>query len=130
MARIEDIRRRLEGWSRWVSERDSGGIGYPRKVSWLRIGSTGPGQSSSNSSAANDDAMLIDQAVRALRNANQTLGDTVMLHYGKSYDIKRVAAKMGKAESTVRRNLELADVKIQAWLIEYSERKNQHRIAA
>ena len=128
MARIEDIKHRLERWSRWVNERDSGGLGFARKVSWLRIGSTRPGQSTT--SLADTDAMTTDQAVRALEDASRILFDTVICFYGKGYDYKRTAREMRRAESTVRRNLELADVKIQAWLIEHEERKNQHRIAA
>jgi len=129
LARIDDIRRRLEGWARWVSERESGGVGYPRRVSWLRVGSGRAGPPGSHGSTANDDAMLIDRAVHALVASHQLLGDTVMLHYAKGYDVKRVASKMGRAESTVRRNLELADVKIQAWLIEQAEHANRNKIA-
>jgi len=120
----------LEGWARWISERDSGGVGYPRQVSWLRVGSGCAGQAAGQASTVNDDAMLIDRAVHALIKSHQILGDTVMLHYAKGYDIKRVACKMGRAESTVRRNLELADVKIQAWLIEHAEHASRKKVAA
>ena len=76
-----------------------------------------------------EDAQLTDQAVKAMAQSHKHLHDTVMLHYAKGYDIKRVACKMGRAESTVRRNLELADVVIQSWLIERQEHNARHRIA-
>ena len=63
-----------------------------------------------------------------MAKSHKHLHDTVMFHYAKGYDIKRVACKMGRAESTVRRNLELADVVIQSWLIERQEH-NAHRRA-
>ena len=122
MARIEDIKQRLERWSRWVNERGTSGVGYPRQSSFLRIAS-GVKVGSMVVTGVDEDATATDKAVHSLMGEHSHLHMTVMLHYAKGYDIKRVAAKMARAESTVRRNLELADVAIQAWLVDRQAEK-------
>jgi DNA-directed RNA polymerase specialized sigma24 family protein len=123
MARIEDIKNRLERWSRWVSERGAQAVGYPRQASFLRV-STGVKVGSVVATGVDEDASNTDKAVHSLLGAHSHLHMTVMLHYAKGYDIKRVAAKMARAESTVRRNLELADVAIQAWFVDRQQTNN------
>jgi hypothetical protein len=123
MARIEDIKSRLERWSRWVNERGASAIGYPRQSSFLRVGSSGKA-GSMVCSGIDDDAAQTDKAVQSLMGARSHLHMTVMLHYAKGLDIKRVAAKMARAESTVRRNLELADVALQAWFVDRQAEKD------
>lgn len=123
MARIDDIKQRLERWSRWVNERGASAVGYPRQSSFLRV-STGVKVGSMVVTGVDEDATITDKAVHSLMGAHSHLHMTVMLVYAKGYDIKRVAAKMARAESTVRRNLELADVAIQAWLVDRQQAKD------
>jgi hypothetical protein len=37
MARIEHIKHRLERWGAWIERSESGGTGYPKQSSFLRL---------------------------------------------------------------------------------------------
>lgn len=114
MARIDWVRQRLEAWARWARERESGSLGYPKKSSFLRVGS-GP----IGSQALSDgDASVTDTAVQALRFTHPHLHKTLMHYYVQGLDIKRVAKIMVKAESTIKANLEASDHAIAAWFQE------------
>lgn len=123
MARIEDIKQRLERWSRWVREQGTHSAGYPRQSSFLRI-TTGVPVGAVVFTGTDEDAVLTDKAVKSLMGLHPQLYKAVMLYYAKGYDIARVAAGMGKAESTVRRNLEQADVAIRAWFVDRADAKD------
>lgn len=123
MARIEDIKQRLERWSRWVREQGTLSAGYPRQSSFLRV-TTGVKVGAVVFTGTGEDAVLTDKAVKSLMGVHSHLHRVLMLYYAKGYDIARVAANMGRAESTVRRNLEQADVLIQAWFVDRAQEKS------
>jgi hypothetical protein len=117
MARIEGIRLRLERWSKWCSYREGQALGYPRQNILARKGVRGGGFGAASSASDLDlEASETNDAVESLRLRQSHLHLALTLHYAKGYPIHQVAAKMGRAQSTVKRNLEDADRALEAWL--------------
>lgn len=112
MARIDWVRQRLEAWARWAREREAGALGYPKKSSFLRVGSGG----AMGSQALSDgDASLTDTAVQSLRFTHPHLHKTLTHYYVQGLDIKRVANIMQRAESTIKAHLEASDHALALW---------------
>jgi hypothetical protein len=124
MARIDWVRDRLEAWARWARERESGALGYPKKSAFLRVGSGG----SMGSQALSDgDASLTDTAVQSLRFTRPHLHKTLTYYYVQGLDIKRVAALMHKAESTIKAHLDASDHALALWFHLREEAQAQAR---
>lgn len=124
MARIDWVRQRLEAWSRWSRSRESAALGYPTKSSFLRVGSSGTA-SGSAVPVTDIEASITDDAVTAMRFTHPHLWLTLKCHYIDGHEIKRVALRLCKAESTIKAHLEQADHRIAAWLDERSSKKLQ-----
>ncbi len=125
MARIDGIRVRLENWARWAARGDSGGLGYPRINMLARMGGIGSGWGSVMPIDVND-ASETDDAIKSLHAKQPHLYLVITLHYGQSLTITKVAGRLCKAESTIKRNLEDADHALQAWLVDKADaRRNQ-----
>lgn len=119
MARIEWVRYRLEGWSRWCMQQDSGGLGYPKQSAFARLG--GKGSRAESVIPLNSiEASETNEAVESLKMTQSHLYLVLTLTYAKCLPRHMVAKKMCRAESTVKRNLEDADHAIARWL---SDRK-------
>lgn len=122
MARIEGIRHRLENWARWCAKVDGGALGYPTTNSLARL--AGRGSSYETVVPTNDvEAAETNDAVKSLQFTRSHLFLVLTLHYAKGLEIHKVAREMGRAESTIKRNLEDADAAIQAWLVEKAEKQ-------
>lgn len=124
MARIDWVRQRLEAWSRWSRARESAALGYPTKVAFLRVGSSGTA-SGSAVPMGDIEASLTDDAVNAMRFTHPHLWLTLKCHYVDGHEIKRVAQRLCKAESTIKSHLEQADHRIAQWLTEKREAANK-----
>jgi hypothetical protein len=61
------------------------------------------------------DASLTDTAVQSLRFTHPHLHKTLQHYYVQGLDIKRVAALMHKAESTIKAHLEASDHALALW---------------
>lgn len=121
MARIDHIKHRLERWGAWIDQRDSGGTGYPKQSSFLRL--PGPIGMNCATLTANDlECSQTHDAVQSLRVPRPELYKVLELVYRKSLAYKMAALAMGKNESTVRLYLEQADKAIEMWLREKSGR--------
>jgi DNA-directed RNA polymerase specialized sigma24 family protein len=128
MARIEHIRQRLENWARWSQERDAGGSGYPRVNILAKVGGTdnwGRNSIPTNSIEASE----TDDAVRSLQLTRSHLYLTLTLHYAKGLPIHQVSTRLHKAESTIKRHLEEADLAIERWLQGRAEARRNARVA-
>lgn len=119
MARIEWIRHKLENWARWCAQGDSGGLGFPSQAAFSRM-APGGARSSDVVPTSSIDAAETNEAVQSLQLRQSHLYLVLMNHYAKGYDIHKVAAKLGRAESTIRRNLEEADLVLLRW---YEDRR-------
>jgi hypothetical protein len=111
MARIDWVRARLEAWARWARERESGSLGYPKKSSFLRVGSGAMG----SQALSDGDASLTDTAVQSLRFTHPHLHKTLQHYYIQGHDIKSTAKIMVKAESTIKAHLEASDHALALW---------------
>jgi DNA-directed RNA polymerase specialized sigma24 family protein len=115
MARLDWVRSRLENWSRWCQQQDSGGLGYPSMCAFARLGGRS-GRSEASIPIINIDASEIDQAVKSLQGRQSHLYLVLTLHYAQGLPRHLVAKRMGRTERTVRQNLEDADHAIARWL--------------
>ncbi|MES2685692.1 MAG: antiterminator Q family protein [Pseudomonadota bacterium] len=121
MARIDHIKHRLERWGAWIEQRDSGGTGYPKQSSFLRL--PGPIGGNAMTMTANDlECSQTHDAVKSLRERRPELYKTIEYVYRKNMAYKAVASAIGKNESTVRLYLDQADFAIDVWLREKSGR--------
>lgn len=122
MARIEGIRHRLENWARWCAKVEGGALGFPTTNTLARLAGRGSGYTTVV--PTNDvEAAETDEAVKSLQFVRSHLYLVLTLHYAKGLEIHKVAREMGRAESTIKRNLEDADAAIQAWLVEKAEKQ-------
>lgn len=119
MARIDWVRQKLENWARWCAQRDDGGTGYPSQTAFARLGGKGS-RSEAVIPILSIEAEQTDQAVRSLRLSQSHLYLVLTWHYAQNMTIQRVALRMGKAESTIKRNLEDADHALARW---FNDRK-------
>lgn len=114
MARLQWIKQRLDNWARWARERESGSLGYPKQSAFMRMTPSGGGFDAAVPTDSLD-ASLTDSAVQSLRFTHPHLFLTLRLHYVDGYEIKRVAQKMARAESTIKANLDAADHLLALW---------------
>jgi len=121
MARIEHIKHRLERWGAWLDQRDSGGTGYPKQSSFLRL--PGPIGMNCSTMTANDlECSQTHDAVQSLKVGRPHLHQCIELVYRKNMAYKFVAVALGKNESTVHSYLEQVDRAIDMWLRDRSEK--------
>jgi hypothetical protein len=126
MARIDWVRERLENWARWARDRETGSLGYPRQSPFVRLGPSG-GNMGSSVPVDSLDASLTDDAVNTLRFSHPHIHLTLKCHYIEGFEIKRVAVKLCRGESTIKAHLEQADHHIATWFREREEKKQKAR---
>lgn len=129
MARIEWVRTRLENWARWCAQQGNSGLGYPTQTAFARLGGKGTRSDVAIPILALE-AAETDQAVKALRWTQPHLYKMLTLLYAQGLPRHQVAIQMGKAESTVKRQLEDADHAIARWLQERKAQADDRRAAA
>ena len=115
MARIEEIKHRLENWSRWCNSDKYVAKGYPAQSTFYRLMSKA-GRCEAELDILVDDAIEIDAAVLSLKFHKSHLYTVLVLTYARNRPRHRVAMEMMRAESTVSQNLCDADKSIQTWL--------------
>ena len=114
MARIEWVKQKLENWSRWCLAPDSGGLGYPKKSTFVGLHVSGS-RSDSVTPTQPIEAWETDQAVKSLQGCQSHLYLVLTLIYAKGYDRHKAAKMMARTERTVRQNLDDADMAIARW---------------
>ncbi len=121
MPRIEDMKRRLENWARWREQGASGGLGYPRQSAFVRMA---PVDGSADAVIPCDEieAAKTDEAIQTLQFTKPHLHRTATLIYLKGLSIKYAAIELGRAQSTVKANLEQLDHALQQWYTDRAER--------
>jgi hypothetical protein len=125
MARIEWIKNRLNNWALWKVRESSGGLGFATSSIFLanRV------DSSRDAPLPVDevDASKTDQAVESLRPDKLHLYTTLQLVYVKGIGIRATARHIGRAESTVKANLDQADHALSAWFGQKAEQDQLKR---
>jgi hypothetical protein len=115
MARIEWVRARLENWARWCAQQENSGLGYPTQTAFARLGGKGT-RAEVALPILSLEAAETDQAVKSLRFTQSHLYQMLTLLYARGLPRHQVAIRMGRAESTIKRQLEDADHAIARWL--------------
>lgn len=123
MARIEWIKLRLNNWALWRAREAGGGLGFATR-SVLLAEPTG-GYRESKIPIDDTDAALTNQAVESLKPARQQLYDTLQCIYLQDTGVKGAALRLGKAESTIKAQLDQADHALSAWFGERAEKKKR-----
>lgn len=115
MARLDWVHKRLQEWGRWRTQRESSGLGYPKQSAFARLAPSGGGWGSAVP-VDSVEASRTEEAVRSLLLSRSHLYRALELIYVRQVGIRAAALQMGRAESTVKANLEQADHAIAAWL--------------
>lgn len=116
MARIEWVKQRLHNWALWVERGNSGGRGYPTSSAFMWTPVDTSGYRDVPIPVDEVEAAQTDQALQAMRGSKPHLLRTVEVIYVEGESIRRAAAKLFCAESTVKARLEQVDQEIASWL--------------
>lgn len=128
MARIEWVRHRLERWAVWCSQQDAGALGFPKQSAFARLGGKGS-RAEAVVPISSIEAAETNDAVESLKGRQSHLYLVLTLIYAQGLPRHTAAKRMGRAESTVKRNLEDADHAIARWLGERKEMADKLKAA-
>lgn len=129
MARIDWVKQRLENWSRWCQQSDSGALGYPKQSTFVRMAPSA-GRNESAIPVQSIEASETDDAVKSLQFTQSHLHQVLILTYAKGLPRHLVAKRMCRAESTISSNLGDADRAVARWLDDRKAVKERHGAAA
>lgn len=117
MARIEWVRLRLNNWVLWKLSMQGGGLGFATQSVLLTERVDSSRDIDLSSTIDNVDAEKTNSAVESLRLSHPVLYPVVQTYYvGKGLESARYTARlMGKAESTIKANLEQIDQVLRVW---------------
>ena len=116
MARIDWVSTRLAIWGAWKARREDSGLGYPRTNILLSMGGGGAGGYRETVVPINElEAAETDRAVESLKLVKSHLYLTLQYIYVRNTGIRLCAQRMGRAESTIKAQLEQADAEIARW---------------
>lgn len=121
MARIEWVKAKLDNWSRWVVQRETGGSGYPKQSPFARAG--GVSASTESMIPVDDiDASRTHDAVEGLRLLHSPLWLAIQCHYvgdpqaparrRRPLSTSEIADRMVLTRRAVQWRLEEADAKL------------------
>jgi hypothetical protein len=121
MARIEWVKHRLENWALWKDREGRGGLGYA--TSSVLLAEAIDRYREAVLPIDDVDASVTNTAVESLRNGKSHLYMTLQLIYVAGVGVRESARRMGKAESTIKANLDQADHALSQWFGERSAKK-------
>lgn len=127
MARIDWVKHRLENWAIWKERESRGGLGYATQSVLL----SDPVDRTREIALPVDeqDATVTNTAVESLRNGRGHLYLVLQCIYIGGIGVRETARKMGKAESTVKSNLDQADHALSQWFGERADRQRAEQAA-
>lgn len=118
MARIDWVGFYLDNWALWKARQQDGGLGFRSESSFL--GDGGSGYREAIIPINDCDASRTDRAVESLRPGRPHLYDCLYAYYVDDLTILGCAMKLGKAESTIKAQLDAADHALSAWFFDNS----------
>lgn len=124
MARIEWVQQRLKNWAMWKAREDGGGLGYPSQSSFMNTHVDG-GYREAIIPIDDCDASVTNDAVESLRPGRPHLYAVLQCTYVKSLTARESALHLGKAESTIKALLCVADQALATWFIERHAKKEK-----
>ena len=124
MARIEWVKQRLDNWALWKDREANGGLGFPSSSSFLR--EIDSGYREAIIPIDDCDASVTNDAVESLKHsAKHHLYICLQAIYVQDAGIRAAALQLGKAESTIKAQLEAADRALATWFIERQAKKQK-----
>lgn len=128
MARIEWVKQRLENWALWKARESGGGLGFSSTTSFLHeVDSSRYREAKIPIDEV--DASVTDQGVELLKLGNGHLYETLHLVYIAGVGIRATAARMCRAESTIKSHLDQADHRLASWFLERKRQQQEARQA-
>ena len=125
MARIEWIKMRLNNWALWKARDAGNGLGFASQSVLLMEPVDRYREINIYSTIDSTDASVTHEAVESLKPGRQHLYDTLHCIYLKDTGVKGAAVRLGKAESTIKANLDQADAALSKWFSERAEKKKR-----
>lgn len=120
--RIEWVKVRLNNWALWKAREAGGGLGFASTSSFLReVDSSRYRESIIPIDEC--DASVTNDGVESLKPGRAHLYACLQAIYIKDAGIKGAAHRLGKAESTIKAQLEQADQALATWFIERQQRQ-------
>ncbi len=123
MARIEWVKQRLINWALWKAREAGGGLGFPGQSSFLRESSGGYREAIIP--VDDCDAALTNDAVESFKVTRPHIYDALQCIYVKTMTVREAARELGKAESTVKALLDVADHALATWFIDRHAKKQK-----
>lgn len=123
MARIEWVKCRLNNWALWKAKEEGGGLGFPGESSFMREANSGYREAIIPIDDC--DASVTNDAIESFKPARSHLYDCLYNIYIHDLGIRGAAAASGKAESTIKAQLDQADHALATWFIERSSKKEK-----
>lgn len=127
MARIEWVKQRLDNWALWKERENRGGLGFYTSSSFTWDVVDTSGYREMMSTVDDIEAGKTDKAVQSLLGEHAQLHRTLALIYLEDKGIRATSLLMCRAESTIKANLEKADLLIATWLRLNAEAADQAR---
>ena len=124
MARIEWVQLRLNNWALWADREGAGGLGFKSQSSFLNEATTDRYRESAIP-VDDIDASVTNSAVESLRVGRPHLYLTLQYIYPRGLGIKETARRMGRAESTIKAQLDDADHALAKWFIDRQESRTR-----
>ncbi|MFC5524029.1 antiterminator Q family protein [Polaromonas jejuensis] len=125
MARIEWVKQRLDNWALWKDREQCGGLGFYSQSAFVNEAATTDRYRESIIPVDDVDASVTNEAVEALKPARSHLYQTLQHIYVKGVGIKEAARRLGRAESTVKAQLEQADQALSLWFVERADKRKR-----
>lgn len=127
MARVDWVKQRLENWALWKEREARGGMGFYTMSSFLRVAVDDSHHAALMSTVDDVEAQETDKAVTSLLAGHPQIHRTIVLIYLEDTGIRKAAMLLGRAESTVKANLEKADHLLAAWFRERAAEKERRQ---
>ena len=121
--RIEWVKYRLENWALWKERERRGGLGYATQS--VLLSEVVDRYREIPLPVDDIDAELTNTAVESLRPSRPHLHTTLYLIYVDGVGVRESARRMGRAESTIKANLDQADHALSQWFRDRKEEKSQ-----
>lgn len=115
MARIDWVKRRLDNWALWRQRQEGGGLGFATQSSFLRERYDCDRYREANVPVDEVEASTTDLGVEGLKLGHGHLHKTLHHIYIDNLGVKETARRMGRAESTIKAQLEQADALLARW---------------
>ena len=122
MARIAWVDVYLRNWAMWKAREEGGGLGFASQSSFLRE-SVASGYRECIIPIDECDAAKTNQAVESLKPSRTHLYDCIYAIYVSDLTIRGAALQLGKAESTIKAQLDAADHALSIWFYDHSARR-------